>query len=173
MSEIIWHTPIGPLKAVIGATGVRRIHFPPPAHQYPVHDATVYVLSRTGKVTPAEHDQAERLERFLAGYFSGNPPARLPDFDLSGVSDFDRKVLAACARIKFGCTSTYGELASKVGSPKAARAIGGAMARNPIPLLIPCHRVVPTAPGSLGGFGGGLPLKRWLLDHEGHNRQNE
>ena len=73
---------------------------------------------------------------------------------------------AALAAIPFGETISYAELARRVGSPAAVRAVGGANGRNPIPIIVPCHRVI-GADGSLTGFGGGLERKRWLLKHEG------
>jgi methylated-DNA-[protein]-cysteine S-methyltransferase len=80
---------------------------------------------------------------------------------------FARAVWQATAAIPYGETRTYGELARAAGSPGAARAVGGAMAKNPLPLVIPCHRVV-GAGGRIGGFSPGVSLKRCLLAHEGH-----
>ena len=85
--------------------------------------------------------------------------------DLAGLPPFHEKVLAAARRISYGRTATYGELAARAGSPRAARAVGQAMAHNPVPLIIPCHRVL-AAGGRLGGYGGGLDLKRRLLGLE-------
>lgn len=91
------------------------------------------------------------------------------DFDLRyrfvGGSPFERTIWEAMARIPFGETVTYGALAKEAGDPNAARAVGVACNRNPLPLIVPCHRVV-GAGGALVGFGGGLPLKRALLDFE-------
>ncbi len=78
---------------------------------------------------------------------------------------FDHRVWDAVAAIPYGETVTYGEIARAIGSPNGARAVGTANGRNPIPIIIPCHRVV-AAGGKLGGYGGGLPLKRRLLDLE-------
>jgi methylated-DNA-[protein]-cysteine S-methyltransferase len=86
--------------------------------------------------------------------------------DLGGVGPFHRKVLLRCRAIPFGETRTYAALAREAGSPKAFRAVGHAMATNPIPIVIPCHRVV-GSDGSLRGFGGGLPMKERLLRMEG------
>ena len=83
-----------------------------------------------------------------------------------GLSPFVRDVLTACSRIPKGRVRTYGELARVVGKPGAARAVGQVMARNPVPLLIPCHRVVRSG-GCLGGFGGGRRWKEYLLAREG------
>jgi methylated-DNA-[protein]-cysteine S-methyltransferase len=94
--------------------------------------------------------------------------------DWTGVSDWDRRVLAGAARIGFGETASYAELARRIGKPGAARAVGSAMSRNPVPLIVPCHRVI-AADGSLGGYGGAtyadrqaaLAVKRRLLNLEG------
>ena len=86
--------------------------------------------------------------------------------DLSSVTPFQRAVLTECAAIPRGQTATYGELARRVGRPLAFRAVGNAMHTNPIPIVIPCHRVL-GANGSLTGFGGGLDVKRRLLELEG------
>ena len=111
-------------------------------------------------------------------YRAGSPPARLRAYFRDGrspfavevapesASAFDRKVWKVLCEVPAGRTVTYGELARRAGFPGAARAVGGAMARNPIPILIPCHRVVGRS-GSMQGYGMGLWRKRWLLDHEG------
>jgi methylated-DNA-[protein]-cysteine S-methyltransferase len=80
-------------------------------------------------------------------------------------SDFQRLVWAGLRRIPAGGTLSYGQLAAKLGRPKASRAVGLANGANPIPIVVPCHRVI-GANNSLTGFGSGLPRKRWLLDHE-------
>jgi methylated-DNA-[protein]-cysteine S-methyltransferase len=101
----------------------------------------------------------------LEAYFSGE----LRDFqlkvDLEGASEFDRSVWNALLRIPYGEQLTYGQLAREIGRPGAARAVGGAAHRNPIALIIPCHRLV-GANGDLTGFGPGIDKKAWLLEHE-------
>jgi O-6-methylguanine DNA methyltransferase len=82
--------------------------------------------------------------------------------DLSSGTDFQRRVWRALQKIPRGQTRSYGWVARKIGRPKAARAVGTACGANPVPIIIPCHRVI-ASDGSLGGFGGGLPLKRRLL----------
>ena len=102
----------------------------------------------------------EQLEEYFAGTRT--------TFDLSLVppgTAFQKKVWAALVRIPFGDTATYGEIARAVGRPDASRAVGGANHRNPIAIIIPCHRVI-GADGSMTGYGGGLPRKRILLDLE-------
>ena len=104
-----------------------------------------------------------QIAAFLAGHavdFS------IADLDFEGVGGFERRVLLADHRIPRGRVMTYGGLATKVGVPGGARAVGNVMAGNPFPLVIPCHRVI-RSDGSLGGFGGGLPMKRALLEMEG------
>ncbi|MFZ1684500.1 MAG: methylated-DNA--[protein]-cysteine S-methyltransferase [Candidatus Zixiibacteriota bacterium] len=103
-------------------------------------------------------------ERQLQAYFSG----KLTRFDLDLEwygTPFQRQVLKEVAAIKYGSTRSYGEIARRIGSPGASRAVGTVNARNRIPLVIPCHRVV--ASGGLGGYGGGLDMKRKLLTLEG------
>jgi methylated-DNA-[protein]-cysteine S-methyltransferase len=128
-----------------------------------VHWATAVTES------PVLSDEARLLKQALIRYVSGLDPEwpNLP-FDLSRLTEFQRTVLHALARVPAGTTCTYGELAERVGNPQAARAIGRAMATNPFPLVYPCHRVV-GATGKLTGFSGegGLKLKERLLRLEG------
>jgi methylated-DNA-[protein]-cysteine S-methyltransferase len=100
----------------------------------------------------------------LSAYFAGE----LMQFDLPLApqgSDFQLGVWAQLRCIPYGATISYGELAQRVGDPSAARAVGAANGRNPLPIVVPCHRVI-GADGSLTGFGGGLATKKFLLDHE-------
>ena len=111
------------------------------------------------------HSRLEDVERELDEYFEGTRR----DFDLAldlRVAPFHEQVLDALARVPYGVTTTYGALAREVGRPKAARAVGTVMNRNPIPIVLPCHRVV-GANGSLTGYAGGLERKRLLLGLEG------
>jgi methylated-DNA-[protein]-cysteine S-methyltransferase len=107
----------------------------------------------------------DEVRRELDEYFEG----RRREFDLPidlRVAPFHEAVLAELARVPYGQTDTYGHLAALVGRPKAARAVGTVMNRNPIPIVLPCHRIV-GANGSLTGYGGGLPAKKLLLELEG------
>ncbi len=99
----------------------------------------------------------------LDAYFAGRPP-RLPQLALHG-TPFQRAVWDALCAIPWGEVRTYGEIAELLGRPGGARAVGGANHENPVAILVPCHRVV-QAGGGLGGYGGGLEVKRWLLAHE-------
>lgn len=104
----------------------------------------------------------------MVAYFAGQRVEFDVSLDLTGLTDFRRKVLSACAKIPYGATITYGELADRVGSPGAARAVGGVMANNPVPLIVPCHRVL-AASGKMGGFSaqGGVAVKARMLRLEG------
>lgn len=110
----------------------------------------------------------------LEGLLAGRPVRRSVAFDLTDRPVWDRRVLEAVAMIPWGRTASYGEIARQVGAPRAARAVGGAVGRNPVSLLIPCHRVI-AADGGIGGYGGDgwgsreerLAMKRDLLRREG------
>ena len=104
--------------------------------------------------------------RAVARVLAGTPPAQLPPLDLSQGTVFQQRVWRALQTIATGQTRTYGAVAAAIGRPTASRAVGRACGANPIPLLIPCHRVLAAA-GGLGGFSGGLEWKRRLLVAEG------
>ena len=125
---------------------------------------------RSGNDNPRlDKDFPWNLQERIIAYYEGEPvDFRVePALSLNGAGPFVQKVLHACRRIAFGRTMTYGGLAEQVGSPNAARAVGSALASNPIPLIIPCHRVLRTD-GSLGGFSapGGVDTKQRMLRHE-------
>jgi methylated-DNA-[protein]-cysteine S-methyltransferase len=108
---------------------------------------------------------AQQTAQELAGYLAG----RLRSFTVPVAADgtaFQKAVWAELAKIPYGKKRTYGELAATLGRPRGARAVGAACGANPVPILVPCHRVVGSN-GSLGGFGAGLTVKRKLLDLEG------
>ncbi len=111
---------------------------------------------------PALAPLVAALTRYFAGKSLALPPPPLDDLALT---DFTRRVMQALVAVPPGQTRTYAELARAAGRPGAARAVGNVMARNPWPILVPCHRAV--AANGLGGFSAGLPLKRRLLAHEG------
>ncbi len=104
--------------------------------------------------------------RQLSEYFRGSRREFAVEVDPDTASSFDRAIWKLLRNVGAGETVTYGELARRAGFQRSARAVGGAMARNPIPIIIPCHRVVGQG-GAITGFGLGLWRKRWLLDHEG------
>ena len=147
-------SPIGRLLLAGDKQGLKRLSFP------------------SGKMAhKAEPDWIEDNASFpearqqLGEYFAG----KRQSFDLKLAphgTTFQLEVLTALQKIPYGKTSTYAELAQKIGRPKAMRAVGAANGRNPLPIIIPCHRVI-GADGSLTGFGGGLPTKKKLLQLEG------
>lgn len=110
------------------------------------------------------HDALARFRKQVIDYFKGKPTRFDVELDLSGLPPFREAVLQACRRIPHGKTASYGDLARAAGKPGAARAVGGAMANNPLPLVVPCHRVV-RSDGSIGGFSSseGIKEKKRLL----------
>lgn len=131
------------------------------------HDQLV-ALDLPDRPAPAarigQSDVLVRAAAQLAEYFAGE--RRVFDLPLAPAgTEFQRAVWHALARIPFGVTCSYGDLARVIGRPSASRAVGAANGANPIAIILPCHRVI-GASGALTGYGGGLPMKRWLLDHE-------
>lgn len=104
-----------------------------------------------------------KIESWLKEYCRGNPNTSLP-LQMVGLPPFTKSVLEAMSEIPFGGTSTYQQIAILLGNPKAPRAVGQACGRNPLPLVIPCHRVLAT--NGIGGFSSGLPIKETLLAFE-------
>ena len=151
-----FRSPLGPLSVEVTETGLCGLLIDPDgARARPA-------------VTAAAREHLEATLAALADYFAGRPPV-LPALDLRG-SAFDLVVWNALITIPYGETLTYGELAARIGKPSASRAVGAANGRNPVAILVPCHRVVASG-GALGGYAGGLARKRWLLAHEaGHSR---
>jgi methylated-DNA-[protein]-cysteine S-methyltransferase len=146
-------SPIGGLLVEVGPAGVRSIDFLAPGE--PVDD-------ERSKATDA-------IASRLRAYFDGDVDAldAIP-VDLDGQPPFRRVVLATLREVRGGDVVSYGELAALAGrhGSRVPRAVGQAVGRNPVPIVVPCHRVV-AADGSLGGYGLGLDRKRWLLKHEG------
>jgi methylated-DNA-[protein]-cysteine S-methyltransferase len=154
-------SPIGPLLVAVTDRGVCRISFDPEPDRETEGLARTYgarILRVARPVDPAR--------RQLSEYFEGSRHEFDVPADLRIDAPFRRRVLAELARVPYGQTTTYGALARRAGRPRAARAVGTVMNRNPIPIVLPCHRVV-GANGSLVGYGGGLDRKETLLRLEG------
>jgi methylated-DNA-[protein]-cysteine S-methyltransferase len=122
-------------------------------------------VARAAKPETPPNDVLKRTARELTEYFSGQRSRFTVPVKFAG-TDFQERVWKALQRIPFGQTCSYGQIAASIGKSTAVRAVGGACHRNPVMIIVPCHRVV-GANGSLTGFGGGLPMKEWLLRHEG------
>jgi O-6-methylguanine DNA methyltransferase len=108
----------------------------------------------------------QATEAALKSILAGQAAKKLPPLDLSAGTEFQKNVWNALRKISLGETKSYGEIARQIGKPRAVRAVGGACGANPIPVLVPCHRVL-AANKKLGGFSGGLDWKRTLLAREG------
>lgn len=111
-----------------------------------------------------KHPMVKKAIDQLREYFAGTRKKFDLKLDLQG-TDFQVDAWRSLAKVPYGKTASYAEQAASIGRPKAVRAIGGANGRNPVAVILPCHRII-GADGSLTGFGGGLPVKVWLLEHE-------
>lgn len=159
--DVVEDTPVGPLLVGLSDRGLCRVTFDPEP------DLELERLARAfGPRVLRSPSALDRARRELDEYFAGRRHAFDLEIDLRPVPEFHRRVLHELSHVEYGHTTTYGALAAQVGSPKAARAVGTVMNRNPLPIVLPCHRVV-GASGSLVGYGGGLDRKEWLLRLEG------
>jgi AraC family transcriptional regulator of adaptative response/methylated-DNA-[protein]-cysteine methyltransferase len=155
-------TPLRPMVAVASERGVCLLEFLD-------RRALASELDRLRRrwraaIVPGSHPHISRLRAELEEYFRGERRRFAVPLDLGGTA-FQQRVWSRLREIPFGDTRSYAEVASQVGKPEAVRAIGQANGRNPVAIVVPCHRVV-GADGSLSGYGGGLWRKRWLLEHE-------
>ncbi|MDQ3982007.1 MAG: methylated-DNA--[protein]-cysteine S-methyltransferase [Actinomycetota bacterium] len=155
-------SPIGTLLVATTDKGLVRISFHSEAE-----DLVLEELAR--RISPRVVESPRKVApvaRELDQYFAGRRKRFDVPLDWSLVGPYARRVLRATAAIPFGKVSTYREVARKAGNPAASRAAGNALGSNPIPVVVPCHRVVRTG-GGLGGYGGGLHIKELLLKLEG------
>ena len=155
-------SPVGDLLVAVTRGGLVRI-----AYADETRDEVLAHLAR--EVSPRILESAratDPVRRELEGYFAGERLRFDLKVDRQLIRGVAREVLAATGRVPFGQTTTYGELAVRIGRPRAARAVGNALGSNPIPIVIPCHRVL-RAGGLLGGYAGGLDRKQALLQLEG------
>ncbi len=149
MSRTVVDSPIGPLGLVASEAGLQTVLF---------DGGNIRPEGRSPVLAEAAHQ--------LDAYFGGDLVTFDLPLELHG-TEFQRRCWLALASIPYGQTVSYGEQARRLGlDPDAARAVGAANGRNPLPIVLPCHRVI-GADGSLTGFGGGLHVKRFLLEHEG------
>ncbi len=148
-------SPIGPLYLVASAKGLQGIYW---------SKQTVKLLKSFGRARPQEKILQDASVQ-LTEYFAGRRKSFDIPFDLQG-TPFQRKVWQELSRIPFGQTLSYKDVAQRINHPKAMRAVGSANGKNPLCVIIPCHRVV-AADGSIGGYAGGIAVKRRLLGWEG------
>ena len=155
LATTVIETPVGDMRAAATDRGLCALLFPNQEMKWP---------EREGGAKARAHLAATR--KALREYFTGRRAAfaDIP-LDMHG-TDFQRSVWSALLTIPFGETRSYGDIARQIGNPNAVRAVGLANGRNPVPVIVPCHRVI-GANGKLTGFGGGIETKQWLLRHEG------
>jgi methylated-DNA-[protein]-cysteine S-methyltransferase len=161
-------TSWGWLGMASSPSGLLALTLPKPTKE----QALKPLLERWGEKRPGEDPRLDGLKTKLQRYFDGQQVLFDEPLDLSEATAFQRRVWSAVRDIPYGETRSYGEIARQAGSPGAARAVGRAMATNPVPIVVPCHRVI-GSDGDLRGFGGGLDLKRRLLEMEGVLRGRE
>jgi methylated-DNA-[protein]-cysteine S-methyltransferase len=153
-------SPVGALLLAATPTGLARIAY---LDDEEAEDAVVQDLAT--RISPrvlAAPRQLDGPRRELDEYFSGRRQRFESRLDWELMTDFARRIMAAAAAIPYGSVSTYREVASRAGSPRGARAAGNALGSNPLPIMLPCHRVLHTG-GGLGGYTGGVDRKRRLL----------
>ena len=156
-------SPLGPLVVAATPKGLVRVAY----SDFRAEDEVLEELAR--RVSPRVLEAPARLDgvrRELDEYFDGRRRRFDTPVDWSYLAGFTREVLRATAAIRFGEVSTYAGVAEAAGSPRAVRAAGNALGANPMPVIVPCHRVLRTG-GSLGGYTGGLERKEFLLRLEG------
>jgi methylated-DNA-[protein]-cysteine S-methyltransferase len=159
--DVVEDTPVGSLLVGVTDRGLCRISFDAEPEHHLESLARLYGPRVLRSAKPVE-----RLRRELDEYFEGRRHEFELELDLRFVPAYHRQVLDELARVEYGRTTTYGALAALTGKPRAARAVGTVMNRNPIPIVLPCHRVI-GASGNLTGYGGGLDRKELLLRLEG------
>jgi methylated-DNA-[protein]-cysteine S-methyltransferase len=154
-------TPFGELYLATSAAGVRRVRLPgasAAAHfKQWLADHAAKVISDSPLLRQSRTELAE--------YFAGSRRAFSVPIDLRG-TEFQCRVWRALVRVAYGTTTSYGAIARTIGEPGKSRPVGAANGANPVAIIVPCHRII-GADGSLTGYGGGLPMKLWLLKHEG------
>jgi methylated-DNA-[protein]-cysteine S-methyltransferase len=157
----VFESELGPLLAAVTDHGLARITYDPDPER------ELEALARLAGPRVLRAPRAlDETRRELDDYLAGNRTAFDLRLDLRSLTGFTLSVLTELEKVPYGQTATYGELAERAGNPRAARAVGMVMNRNPIPIVLPCHRIVGSS-GQLVGYGGGLERKERLLRLEG------
>lgn len=160
LHETTMTSPVGPLRLIASDRGLRAV-------LWPDDDPARVHLGEQPELTtdhPILDDAISQLEEYFAGVRT--------EFDLpldAVGTEFQQACWQVLSEIPYGSTISYGEQADLLGRPTAVRAVGGANGRNPLSVVVPCHRVV-AAGGALAGFAGGIETKKWLLEHEAANK---
>jgi len=160
LTYTVFQTDAGWIAVMASERGLVRATLP----RTSAEDALKALGERASQATRNDDQFADLTARFQS-YFRGENPSFTDELDLSQVTPFQRVVWEGARRIPYGETRSYGELAEEIGRPGAGRAVGQAMSRNPVAIIIPCHRVIASG-GKLGGFGNRLDLKWSLLSLE-------
>jgi methylated-DNA-[protein]-cysteine S-methyltransferase len=155
-------SPFGPLLAAATKRGLVKLAFP----EEDVDGVLERLARRVSPRIVAADAQLDPVRRELDEYFAGRRRGFELALDWTLVGPFGRRVLGATAQIPYGGVLSYSEVAAEAGSPRGSRAAGNALGANPMPIVVPCHRVLRSG-GALGGYGGGLDRKRFLLELEG------
>jgi methylated-DNA-[protein]-cysteine S-methyltransferase len=154
-------SPLGPLWIAVGPKGVLAIHY----GDEPSTAELARIVRTYGPGVLPDARRVDPVARELDQYFAGARKRFDIAVDLTPLTEFQRRILSATARVAFGEVSTYATVARQAGSEKASRAAGQALGANPIPIVVPCHRIL-ASDGTLGGYSGGLDAKRRLLGFE-------
>jgi len=154
-------TPVGPVLAASTDAGLVRVSFRQKESSF-----VAELEQRLGANAVRSPRKLAPVVAQIKGYFAGRRRTFDVPVDLRRLTPFQRRVLAAARRVPGGRVVSYGEIARRIGKPRASRAVGQALGRNPVPIIIPCHRVI-SGGGGLGGYTGGLDIKKKLLAIEG------
>ena len=154
-------TALGPLWLAVSDRGLRAVSYGGSEERFREE-----LRVRRGEQVVRDAEGVEPAGAQVTAYLSGERREFDLEIDFNGVTPFQAQVLQAALSVPYGRIASYGEIARRVGSPGASRAVGGALSRNPIPIVVPCHRVV-ASDGSLGGYSSGTHIKERLLRLEG------
>jgi methylated-DNA-[protein]-cysteine S-methyltransferase len=166
MTAYVFDSPVGPLYTEVTPNGVRRVDLLSPERALGSRTRVYIEPTEAPASNSAEREVFDALATQIDEYFDGSRPDFDLPLDIDTGSAFQQRIWQTIASIPHGQVLSYAEVAIRAGYPNAFRAVGTACGANPVALVVPCHRVVASG-GKLGGYGGGLEMKVWLLRHEG------